>query len=132
MTIASALRRAAFAAVAALPLLACESPTSAAEETDRLVVESVDVRVLESLPVQVSASVKGRLRDECEMVGETTQSRSGNTITVTIATFRDNTSERPCIQETPNVEQDVRLEGSFPAGTYVVRVNAVERTFRVD
>jgi hypothetical protein len=132
MTIASTIRRATLALAAAAPLLACESPTLTAEEPDRLVVESVDVRVLESSPVQVRALVKGRLRDECEMVGETTQSRSDHTITVTIPTFRDNVSERPCVQEKDTVEQDVRLEGPFPPGTYVVRVNGVEQTFRVD
>ena len=88
MTIASTIRRAILALATAAPLLACESPTLTAEEPDRLVVESVDVRILESSPVQVRALVKGRLRDECEMVGETTQSRSDHTITVTIPTFR--------------------------------------------
>jgi hypothetical protein len=131
MTIASTTFKAALALVAAAPLLACESFT-AAEEDERLMVESVEVRVLESQPVQVNALVKGRLRDECEMLGETTQSRSGSVITVAIATFRDNVTERPCIQEKATVEQDVRLEGSFPSGTYVVRVNGVEQTFRVD
>jgi hypothetical protein len=133
MTTARTIRRAALALVAAAPLLACESVSlTAAEEADRLVVESVEVRVLESSPVQVSALVKGRLRDQCEMVGETTQSRSDHTIIVTIPTFHDNVSDRPCIQAKDTVEQDVRLEGAFPPGAYVVRVNGVERTFRVD
>jgi len=123
------LRRAALALVL-LPLLACESPT-AAREADRLTVESVEVRILESFPVQVSASVSGYLRDGCETLGATTQSRSGNTITVTIATDRD-TSDRACIQVISRVQQDVRLEGAFPSGTYVLRVNGLERTFRVD
>lgn len=116
-------------ALAALPLLACEPPT-AATETDRLTVEKVEVRILESFPVQVSAAVSGYLRDGCESLGETTQSRSGNTITVTIATKRD--TERSCIQVISPVSQNVRLEGAFEAGTYVVRVNGVEQTFRVD
>ncbi|HET9314300.1 MAG TPA: hypothetical protein VFQ51_01880 [Vicinamibacteria bacterium] len=132
MNIESTIRRAALALVAAAPLLACESGSLTAEEQDRLIVESVDVRILESSPVQVSAHVTGRLRDECEMLGETTQSRSESTITVTIPTFRDNLTERPCVQEKDTVEQDVRLDGAFPPGTYVVRVNGVERTFRVD
>lgn len=131
MMIASAARGLMFSLVA-LPLLACESPTSAAEEADRLIVDTVEVRVTDALPVQVRASVKGHLRDECEMVGDTTQSRSGYTITVTISTTRDNERERPCVQETLAVEKDVLLEGPFPPGAYVVRVNGVEQTFRVD
>jgi hypothetical protein len=125
------LRRAGLALVSALPLLACESPT-AAEEADRLVVETVEVSVLESVPVQVRASVKGHLRDSCELLGETSQSRTDSTITVTITTTRDNERERPCLDVQTPVEQQVTLQGDFPAGTYVVRVNGVERTFRVD
>lgn len=131
MTMASVVRRVALAAVAALPLLACESPT-AAEEADRLTIESVEVRVQESSPVQVTAAVKGHLRDSCELLGDTSQSRSGSTITVTITTTRDNERERPCLDVVTPIEQQVALEGAFPAGTYLVRVNGVERTFRVD
>ena len=130
MTITSAARRAVLVLLA-LPLLACESPT-AAEEADRLTVQTVDVRILESFPVQVTASVTGYLRDGCEMLGATTQTRSGNTITVTIATEWDNKTERVCIQVISQVQQDVPLEGAFPSGTYVLRVNGVEKTFRVD
>jgi inhibitor of cysteine peptidase len=127
VTLASVARGAALAL--ALPLVACGLPT-AATEADRLTVESVEVRIMESFPVQVSAAVKGYLRDGCETLGQTTQSRSGNTITVTIATARD--TARSCIQVISRVEQDVRLEGRFDSGTYVVRVNGLERTFRVD
>jgi inhibitor of cysteine peptidase len=126
-----AVRAAALAL--ALPLAGCgtasESPT-ATRETDRLTVESVEVRIMESFPVQVSAQVKGHLRDGCESLAGTTQSRSGNTITVTIATARE--MGRACIQVLAPVEENVRLDGSFPAGTYLVRVNGTEQTFRVD
>jgi inhibitor of cysteine peptidase len=131
VTIASVARRAALA-LAALPLLSCESPTLAQEQPDRLTVESVEIRILESFPVQVSASVTGYLRDGCERLGATTQSRSGNTITVTIATGREQGRGQSCIQVISPVQQEVRLEGAFTAGSYVVRVNGLERTFRVD
>lgn len=125
--------RAAALACAALPLLSCGagagSPTGT-RETDRLAVESVQVRILESFPVQVTAQVKGYLRDGCESLAGTTQARSGSTITVTIATERE--ANRACIQTIAPVEQNVRLDGAFPAGTYVVRVNGIEQTFRVD
>ena len=131
MTIASAARRAAFALLAALPLFACESPT-VAEEADRLTVSSVEVLVVPTTPVQVSASVKGYLRDGCEVLGATTQSRSGSTITVTIATDWDNRTERVCLQVISPVQQEVPLEGTFTSGTYVLRVNGVETTFRIE
>lgn len=132
MHLGNTLRAAAFAC-AALPLTACgggaASPTGT-RETDRLTVESVEVRVLESFPVQVSAQVKGYLRDGCESLAGTSQSRSGNTITVTIATTRD--AGRSCIQAIAPVQENVRLDGTFAAGTYVVRVNGIDETFRVD
>ena len=115
----------------ALPLAGCgaESPT-ATRETDRLAVESVQVRIMESFPVQVSAQVKGHLRDGCESLAGTTQSRNGNTVSVTIATERE--TDRVCTQALVPVEENVRLDGAFPSGTYVVRVNGIEQTFRVD
>jgi hypothetical protein len=125
--------RAAALACAALPLIACgsgaESPT-ATRETDRLTVESVQVRIMESFPVQVSAQVKGYLRDGCESLAGTTQARSGNAITVTIATERQ--LGRACIQVLAPVEENVRLDGVFAPGIYAVRVNGIEQTFRVD
>jgi inhibitor of cysteine peptidase len=123
--------RAAALACAALPLLSCGSAApTAARETDRLTVESVQVRIMESFPVQVSAVVKGHLRDGCETLAGTTQSRSGNTVTVTIATDRE--MGRACIQVLAPVEENVRLDGTFSSGTYLVRVNGIEQTFRVD
>jgi inhibitor of cysteine peptidase len=124
------IQRAAALAVA-LPLAACGSVSPAAtRETDRLAVESVQVRIMESFPVQVSAQVKGNLRDGCESLAGTTQSRTGNTVSVTIATERE--TSLVCTQALVPVEENVRLDGAFPAGTYVVRVNGVEQTFRVD
>lgn len=117
----------------ALPLVGCgagaEAPT-ATRETDRLTVESVRVRIMESFPVQVSAQVKGYLRDGCESLAGTTQARAGNAITVTIATERQ--TGRACIQVLAPVEENVRLDGAFAPGIYVVRVNGIEQTFRVD
>jgi hypothetical protein len=37
-----------------------------------------------------------------------------------------------CIQVISPVTQELRLEGAFDPGTYVLRVNGLERTFRVD
>ena len=122
--------RGAVLAMSAVPLLACGDSLTAAREADRLTVEDVQIRIMESFPVQVSAAVTGYLRDGCESLGATTQSRSGSTITVTIATERE--AGKQCIQIISPVAQDVRLEGGFTTGTYVLRVNGVERTFRVD
>jgi len=57
------------------------------------------------------------------------QTRSGNTVTVTI------TSKRPkdafCTQVITPYQDTIALEGQFPSGSYSVTVNGIRREFRV-
>lgn len=93
-----------------------------------LPVDSVEVNVMESFPVQVVAVVKGTL-DPCTQLRTVEQTREGNTITVRI------TGKRPvgifCIQLAQPFEERVTLQGDFPTGQYTVIVNGVEQTFSV-
>lgn len=93
-----------------------------------LPVESVEVNVLESFPVQVVAVVHGTL-DPCTQVHAVEQTREGNAITVHI------TGKRPvgifCIQLAQPFEERVTLQGDFPTGNYTVIVNGVEQNFSV-
>ncbi len=94
-----------------------------------LMVERVDVQVLESFPVQVQAVVHGSLSDSCTEIGEISQTREGNTVTVTIGANRP--ADAICAQVLEPFEQVIPLDGLFPPGTYVVRVNGVETSFTV-
>lgn len=114
-------------AAALLGPVACASPSEATRE-GLLQVESVDVLVSLSFPPQVSAAVTGVVPTPCTAIGRVEQRREGNTITVTIAT---ETREVVCIQIIARVTHTVRLEGSFPSGDYVLRVNGVERRFQI-
>jgi inhibitor of cysteine peptidase len=107
---------------------ACQSPNTA-EEIVPLRVEKVDVLVLESFPPQIDAVVIGTLPTACSSIESVSQKRDGNTIEVTIATRTDR--EVVCILVLKQVTERVRLQGPFPAGEYVVRVNGVETRFRV-
>ncbi|HEY5596794.1 MAG TPA: hypothetical protein VIL47_05980 [Candidatus Bipolaricaulota bacterium] len=93
-----------------------------------LQVDSVEVNVLESFPVQVVAVVKGTL-DPCTQVHAIGQTREGDTITVHI------TGKRPigvfCVQLAVPFEERITLQGEFPTGNYTVIVNGVEHTFSV-
>ncbi len=114
-------------------------PTAAAEPTatvdaakfeiNQLPIESVDVQVRETMPVQVAVVVKGYLNDSCTTLHNIAQQRDGQTITLTI------TKQRPkgldCAQVISEFSETITLEGDFPPGTYTLRVNDMEQTFTV-
>jgi hypothetical protein len=95
-----------------------------------LQVDRIDVQVLGSRPAQVRVRVQGMLLDGCTSLGPVSQWREGNAVTLTIATV--NSGAAVCTQVAQLVDTMVPLEGSFPSGAYRVRVNGVERTFRVN
>lgn len=103
------------------------APT-AAVETRLLQVERVQVRVAESMPPQVTAEFRGILPDGCSSLGAISQERQGNTVVVTVTTLR---SGEVCTQVIQIVDQQVRLHGDFPSGSYAVRVNGMEAHFTI-
>jgi hypothetical protein len=109
-----------------LAFASCGATPTAAVETRLLQVERVEVRIAESSPPQVTAEFRGILPDGCSSVGAISQERQGNTIVVTVTTLR---TGEICTQAIQVVDQQVRLQGDFPAGTYVVRVNSMEARF---
>ena len=113
----------------ALVLLGCSSaaPTRPDLVTEPIQIESVDVLILESAPPQVSARVRGVLGDGCATLHSVGQERSGNTVTVTI--LRERPRDAICIQIAKLYDETIRLEGQFPPGDYVLRVNAFPRAF---
>jgi hypothetical protein len=115
-----------------LPVLAlaaaCASSDTAVEVVP-LRVERVDVLVLESFPPMVHAVVTGTLPTACSSIESVTQTRTGNVIEVTITARTER--EVVCILVLKEVTERVRLEGNFPSGQYVLRVNGVESRFQV-
>jgi inhibitor of cysteine peptidase len=111
-----------------LLLSACGSAAGGAQD-GLLQVDNVEVQVAESSPPQVSVRVQGMLGNGCYSLGEIRQQRNGNTIEVTITT-KHNGSES-CTMIAQMIDEKILLEGDFPSGEYIVRVNGVERTFRV-
>ena len=113
---------------------ACSSRTNPTGADDLLVepiqVESVDVRVLESFPPQAVAHVRGVLGDGCSEFHSLRQDRSGNTVTVTI--LRQRPRDAICIQIAKVYEENVRLEGDYPPGRYVLQINGIVTRFRTE
>jgi inhibitor of cysteine peptidase len=93
-------------------------------------VEQIDIRILESFPVQVHVGVRGYLADGCTEIDEMIQSREGNTFNVTITTTRP--ADAMCTMALVPFEQNIPLDvEGLPAGTYTVMVNGVSGTFEL-
>ena len=94
-------------------------------------VQSVEVQVLQSYPIVVNAIARGMLPDAgCTTIAGATQSRSGNSFTVTLTTKRDPLAL--CAQMLTPFEYTVPLDVSgLMAGRYNVNVNGVFVSFEL-
>jgi hypothetical protein len=94
-------------------------------------VNSVDVLIMESFPVQVSVIARGELPDSCTRIDEIISQQSEDTFRVAITTFRQ--PDQMCTQVVVPFEQTVALDvAGLAAGTYNVSVNGVPATFTLD
>jgi hypothetical protein len=116
-------------AVLALLIAACSRPAEPKTEIVPIHVESVEVQILKSNPAQVQAAVKGVVGDSCSTLDKVTQTRSGNSIVIRITAVR--TLDVPCMEMAQLYDQVIKLDGSFPPGSYQLNVNGVIREFRV-
>ncbi|MBI5564624.1 MAG: hypothetical protein HY870_07005 [Chloroflexi bacterium] len=93
-------------------------------------IEQVEVRIAESFPVQVFAQVRGIVGDGCSSALPAEQKREGNTLTLMIN--RQRPTDAICTQIAKIYDENIRLEGDFPAGEYTLKVNSVTQTFTVN
>jgi inhibitor of cysteine peptidase len=94
-------------------------------------VDSVDVLILESFPVQIHVVAKGNLPDSCTTIDQITEEQDGDTFRVTITTARP--GEESCAQVLTPFEEVIALDVyGLPAGTYTVDVNGVTGSFTLD
>ena len=94
-------------------------------------VDGVDVRLLESFPLQAQAVISGNLADGCTTVDEIRTERTDNTFTLEIFTFRP--QDKICTEALVPFTETVPLpiEG-LPAGTYTVQVEEQTASFTLD
>lgn len=91
------------------------------------IVDSVEVVILESFPVQVNATVRGNLPDGCTTLDQIIPVRDGNTFTVSITTLRP--ADQVCTQALVPFEKTFALDvNGLPAGEYTVVVNTTATT----
>jgi uncharacterized protein YgiM (DUF1202 family) len=99
-------------------------------ETGDATVESIAVRTLESLPVQVEAVLRGYLPDSCTAITDLQQVREGTTFRIRMSTQR--TGDQACAQALAPFEQVIALDiGGLPAGAYQVAVNDLWTSFEL-
>ena len=94
-------------------------------------VESIQIMILESFPVQVKVIAKGYLPDGCTEINETKAEREGNVFNVSISTKRP--KDAVCTQAIKNFTTEpipLDVQG-LKAGNYTVNVNGVTRSFEL-
>ena len=108
---------------------ACSSPFSDEWVVEPIHVDRVEVSLIETIPRQAAARVSGVLGNSCASFHSVRQERVGNVAMVTI--YRQRPFLAVCAELALPYEDTIRLDGVFPAGSYVARVNGVDRAFSV-
>lgn len=116
--------------LAIMALAACGGqPAAPAPRTEPAQIDSVEVVVRESFPVQVAAHITGSLGNGCLSLGEITQRRDGNMIEVSVPA--NHSGAEACTMQLQLIDEMVELQGRFEPGDYTVSVNGVNATFSV-
>lgn len=94
-------------------------------------VDTVEVTLSESKPLQVRAVLKGNFPDSCTQVGKVQQTYGGKLFTVVV------TTERPkgaaCAEVLTPFTENIQLEANgLSKGTYEVDVNGAKTTFTLE
>ncbi len=92
-------------------------------------IVQIQLRVMESFPVQGMADVRGIIPDACSSVREPEVTRSGYTFTIKIIGERPR--DRACAQVIREYQRNIPL-GALQPGDYVLHVNDVTTRFHID
>jgi hypothetical protein len=102
-----------------------------ADPTGLADVQSIEIQILESFPVQVNVIARGQFPDSgCTAISNVSQTRTGNTFSVTLTTVTNR--QVLCAQVITPFEYVIPLDvSSLLPAPYVVRVNGVEGSFQL-
>lgn len=127
-------RRLAVPGLAILFTVACQSGMGAgsgdtadpATSEPEIVVESLDMAMLQSFPVQARLVIRGRILDGCGEIADPAVTREGNLLTVALSLVPG--SREACDQEQQDFEKSIPLPiHGLPRGDYEIAVGE-ERT----
>ena len=93
-------------------------------------VETIELLILESFPVQVNVVARGNLPDGCTTIDRLERDRDESVFVITITTVRP--AERMCTEALVPFEEVISLDvAGLKAGTHTVDVNGVRDTFEL-
>lgn len=95
-------------------------------------VETAEIQILESLPVQVVVVAKGNLSDGCQQLDRINTIQAGNKFTITIGK-KSIDEQMMCTQALVPFEKRIPLNVTgLKAGNYSVNVNGISQDFKLD
>ncbi|WP_069471549.1 hypothetical protein [Candidatus Marithrix sp. Canyon 246] len=95
-------------------------------------IETVQIQILESLPVQIIVIAKGTFLNGCGQLGKINTVQAGNKFTITIGK-KPIEKQMMCTQALVPFEQKIPLNiKGLKAGTYSVNVNGISKSFKLD
>lgn len=93
-------------------------------------VEAVEIHQIETFPVTVNVIARGHLPDDCTAIDQISQARTGSNFKISIDSV--NYGGPSCLKEPIPFEEEIQLDVlSLPAGIYVVDVNGLQGTFKL-
>lgn len=93
-------------------------------------VDEIVLNIMESWPLQVSATVRGNLADACVVLDDITVRHEGSSFVLDFQTHRKG---EVCAQMLVPFEKTVSLDvEGLPAGTYMVRAGKASATFTLE
>jgi hypothetical protein len=120
--------RVALSSIPALAALAVITACQRGTEISPAPIHEVDVRFVESYPVQVFVYIKGGLRDGCTTFHDLSVERDGDAVIISVTTKRPRKAVCPAVYSF--FEKNVALGTNFsPGETYTLKVNDFTTTF---
>jgi len=105
-------------------------PEGDADQATDVYVDALKLNIMESFPIQVSATVSGNLADGCVVLDDIEVTRDEDTFTLE---FETHSEGDVCTQALVPFEETVNLDvEGLPAGTYMVVAGDVSETFTFD
>ncbi len=99
---------------------------------ERVYVDSIDVFIKESFPVQVSVQVYGNLADGCVSI-HSTEAKFDGKDSFDVHIYTTSPKDVMCTQALVPFEENIPLDvDGLPAGTYTVNVYDLQSTFTLD
>lgn len=108
-----------------------ELETQTVSDSDKVLTNilSVDVKVSESQPLQISLNVEGEHPDGCDYPVLVGQARQGNSIQVEV--YREVPADVICPMILRPYKDKIQLDGSFEKGSYSIIVNSHSQTLDI-